>query len=319
MPLISIIIPVYNIDKYIARCIDSILSQTLTDYEIILVNDGSSDKSLSICIEYAKKDFRIVVISQENGGASKARNSGIEVAKGKYITFIDGDDYIENSFLEKLYDAIKESNNKMSMCGFDCVDEQGTIVHSPFSNNYVPDSVSGHDAASYIGNNVTFGVVWNKLYDITIFDNIRFPVGKTFEDELILHHLYGECISISCVKEILYHYVQRDGSKMTEKYTPIKMDIIDAYMDRLKFFIERNYESDIILRDRKKLMEFFRIAVRRKGGGKKEGKEKLNRLIRDYKDNIYPIFCSHTLEEWLFIHWPKTTMQIKSVYMRIFK
>ena len=319
MPLISIVIPVYNLEKYIAKCLNSLQQQTLSDFEVILVNDGSTDKSLSVCEEFVEKDSRIVVITQENGGASKARNRGIEASKGKYIAFVDGDDYVEKDFLEKLYNAIQKHNSRISMCGLDCGAEFGETVPSPFSRNYIPNSITGHDAAAYIGNNVPFGVVWNKLYEASIFDNISFQEGKTFEDELILHHLYGECDSIECVDEPLYHYVQRAGSKMKEDYSASKMDIIDAYMDRLKFFVERKYELDVLKRDRKKLMEFFRIAYRKKGGNTKEGKKKLHALFIQYKKDVYPLFASHTFEEWLFVHWPNGTMQIKSVYQRIVK
>lgn len=319
MPLISIVIPVYNLEKYIARCLKSIQVQSLDDFEVILVNDGSTDGSLKVCNQYAKDDVRIVVITQDNGGASKARNSGIAVARGQYIAFVDGDDYIEKDFLKKLYVAIKNSNCRMSMCGFDCVDETGNPVQSPFSQNYIPDSISGHDAAAYIGNNVPFGVVWNKLYDATIFKKFKFQEGKTFEDELILHHLYGECDSIACVKETLYHYVQRAGSKMTENYSPSKMDIIDAYMDRLLFFVDRHYEQSVINRDRKKLMEFFRIAYRKKGGNTEQGKKKLRGFFLQYKNQVYPLFSTHTFEEWAFVHCPNVTMQIKSVYRRLVK
>ncbi len=319
MPLISIIIPIYNLEKYIERCLKSIQSQSLDDFEVIVVDDGSTDESLNICKQYAQKDSRIVIISQHNGGASKARNSGIAVARGQYIAFIDGDDYIEKDFLEKLYNAIRNSNYRMSMCGFDCVDECGNSVRSPFPQNYIPDSISGYDAAAYIGNTMPFGVVWNKLYDATIFKKIRFQEGKTFEDELILHHLYGECDSIACVKETLYHYVQRAGSKMTESYSPSKMDIIDAYMDRLLFFVDHSYEQSVIDRDRKKLMEFFRIAYRKKGGNTEQGKKKLHILFLQYKKQVYPLFITHTFEEWVFVHCPNITMQIKSICRRLVK
>ena len=117
MPKISIIVPVYNVEEYIHRCIDSILAQTFTDFELILVNDGSHDQCGKICDEYAENDSRIKVIHKKNGGLSDARNAGLEIAQGEYIGFVDSDDYIEHDMYEKLIEACKEYNSKLAMCG----------------------------------------------------------------------------------------------------------------------------------------------------------------------------------------------------------
>jgi len=127
MPKISVIVPVYNVEKYLAKCIDSILAQTFTDFECILINDGSPDNSPAICDEYAKKDERMKVIHKENGGVSSARNTGLDIAQGEWITFADSDDWVDENYLELMYSNAIKNNCDLSICGFKSVDEKGNI------------------------------------------------------------------------------------------------------------------------------------------------------------------------------------------------
>lgn len=320
MPEVSIIMPVYNIEEYLPRCLDSIIQQLFSDFELLAVDDGSKDNSLNVLKEYAAKDSRIKILHQENGGASKARNNGLNNASGRFIAFIDGDDFVDCHYIENLYQGIKENDAMLSMCGLECVDTIGNKVASPFSNNYVPESISGRDAVCQIGRNVTFGVVWNKLYRQEIFDDIRFTEGMTFEDEMILHHIYGKVDEISCVRKNLYYYVQRPGSKMKESYSPAKMDIIIAYMDRIRFLIEHQYSSEEIFWVNNNLVEFFRTAAV-KGRKNKTGRDKFNRLHQEYRCSIYPHLpnCCRTYLTRFFIKSPVIYGYMRTIYNKLFK
>ena len=287
MPEVSIIMPVYNIEKYLPRCLDSIIQQSFSDFELLAVDDGSKDNSLNVLKAYAAKDSRIKVFHQENGGASKARNNGLDHASGRFISFIDGDDFVDCYYIENLYTALIEENALISMCGLVCVDESGKEVEAPFSNNYIPESISGRDAVCQIGRNVTFGVVWNKLYKREIFDSIRFTEGMTFEDEMILHHIYGKVDKISCVRKNLYYYVQRSGSKMKESYSPAKMDIIIAYMDRIEFLLKCGYPAHQVELTNQRLIEFFQTAAVH-GLKSKKGRDRFRQLHRIYCDVVVP-------------------------------
>lgn len=287
MNLISIIIPIYNIEKYLPRCLDSILAQTYQKFEVVAVDDGSTDNSFQVCLDYAKRDSRIIPVHQENGGASKARNTGITKSTGDYIAFVDGDDFLHSDYLLYLLDSIRTNNTMISMCGLECVDTIGNKVASHFSNNSVPEKICGRDAVCQIGRNVTFGVVWNKLYKREIFDEIRFTEGMTYEDEMILHHIYGKVDEISCVRKNLYYYVQRSGSKMKESYSPAKMDIIIAYMDRIEFLLKCGYPAHQVELTNQRLIEFFQTAAVH-GLVSKKGRDKFKQLHRIYCDVVVP-------------------------------
>ena len=185
MPEITVIVPVYNIAPYLPKCIDSLTRQTFEDFEVILVNDGSSDDSPEICRRIALQDARFRVIEQTNGGASKARNEGISSARGHYISFVDGDDYVLEFFLEQLYRSIVDNHAEISICGIQCVDTACHPIPSPFSNNQVPEKVTPREAVGWLGRNLVFGVVWNKLYrkgDLimdTVLTNAKEKMNKT--------------------------------------------------------------------------------------------------------------------------------------------
>lgn len=320
MPEISIIMPVYNIEKYLPRCLESIIKQSFIDFELLAVDDGSLDSSLSVLKNYAAKDSRIKVIHQENGGASKARNNGLNHASGRFISFIDGDDFIECNFFEILYETLIKENTMICMCGFSCVDESGNEIDSIFSNNFVPEKINGRQAVCQIGRNVTFGVVWNKLYRREIFDDIRFTEGMTFEDEMILHHIYGKVDKISCVRQNLYYYVQRMGSKMKESYTPAKMDVLIAYMDRIRFMQQNHFFEEEIFRVNLKLIDFFRYSAVN-GRKNKIGREKFDYLFREYRCSIYPHLpnCCRTYSTRVFIKFPVVYGYMKTIKNKLFK
>ena len=232
--LISVVVPVYNVDRYVSKCLDSIINQTYKNLEIIVINDGSSDNSLNICKEYANKDNRIIVLDQDNCGLSETRNRGINIASGKYIGFIDSDDVISPYMFEYLYKAITENNSDISICGCDY------FARNPcFDTLYKVSNINCIDALKelMIDRKITNHAV-DKLYKKNLFDSIKFPVGKKYEDICVMYRLFLNCNSISFINCKLYGYYQRVGSITGEYNINTTIDFINAINNRYYSIID---------------------------------------------------------------------------------
>ena len=231
MAEISVIIPVYNVESYIRKCLDSVVSQTMNDLEIILVDDGTKDNSGEICEEYANKDTRIRVIHKKNGGLSDARNAGMPHVTGKYVIFIDSDDYIESDMLEYMYRNIEKSGADFSTCGvYDVYGDH--IVAQKYEEE---ELVSAEKAFSYIlqGTNIK-GAIWNKLFRRSVIEGLEFPVGKTFEDVFYTCELMKRVNKVYVGTEPKYYYIHRENSITTKPYTLADNAIIEGYAKTYK-------------------------------------------------------------------------------------
>lgn len=257
MDKVSIIVPIYNVEGYLSKCLDSIIRQTYSNIEIILVNDGSTDNCLEICNNYKKKDRRIVVIDKENGGLSEARNTGIEISTGKYIMFIDSDDWISINMVEKLYDLIYEANACIAQCDFIRVYDEKQINTSKEKEKIMVMNNRDILKRIYDKNGVKNTVVWNKLYSKKLFDNIRFPVGKLHEDEFTTYKILDSCTKIIDTNEIMYYYRQREGSIVNSEFNIKKLDVITAIEERIDYFNKKGYK-DLELYARIQLLNLFR-------------------------------------------------------------
>lgn len=241
--LISIIVPVYKVEKYLNKCIQSIVDQTYQNIEIILVDDGSPDACPQICDEWSKRDSRIHVIHKENGGLSSARNAGMSVASGDYIGFIDSDDYIDKEMYSRLYNVIQGEMAELAICSCELISEDGEILNNkPVIKNEV---FSGKQALEKIvqENGWYYVTVWNKLYSRKILEGLQFPIGKIHEDEFIVHHIFGRCTKIVSIEEKFYKYVQRSGSIMKTPNLLKRLDAIEAFCDRVLFLKKLGMES----------------------------------------------------------------------------
>lgn len=206
MKLISIVIPIYNSEKTIRRCVDSVLSQTYYDIEVILVDDGSQDNSFRICKEYEMKDSRIKVVHKENGGVSSARNCGIDASEGDYIMFVDADDWIENNAVEKMLSLFSKDNVDISMCSFfrELGDNQITYILE--ENTFTVSEIIGRDIQ---GREAILCTIWNKLYRVDLIKNnkIRFAEDIRFGEDFVFNiHVFEHVQCISSTSEPLYHY-----------------------------------------------------------------------------------------------------------------
>ncbi|MBS4197579.1 glycosyltransferase family 2 protein [Lederbergia citri] len=239
-PLISIIVPVYNVQSYLTRCIDSILDQTFTNFELILVNDGSLDNSGEVCDEFAKKDSRIVVIHKENGGVSSARNVGIDVANGQYIGFIDSDDYIHPKMYEILYQYAIRHSSDIVMCDYLKVSEgENPIMRCDKALkllHYTNIEALNQLYITEPRNSLGWIVVWNKLFKRKLFHELRFTEGRIYEDELIAHKVFYSCLKITYVADQLYYYYQRSDSYIGSSFSTKKFDRVYALKERVDFF-----------------------------------------------------------------------------------
>lgn len=237
-PKISVIVPVYKVEKYLIKCVDSILAQTYKNLEIILVDDGSPDACPRICDQFAKLDDRIIVIHKENGGLSDARNAGLDIAKGEYIGFVDSDDYISPVMYETLLNRILLDKSELAVCEYVRVydsDEREKIekkLHRARKRCYSPNEFISE---MFLQCNGAYVVAWNKLYKNEIFNTLRFPIGKQHEDEFIIHHVIAQCKKISYIEDEMYYYRQREGSIISKGFNVKSLDYGDALIDRYHF------------------------------------------------------------------------------------
>lgn len=242
-PLITIIVPIYKVERYLSTCIESILKQTYTNIEIILVDDGSPDKCGQICDEHATKDNRIQVIHKSNGGLSDARNAALDIAKGEYITFVDSDDYIAQDYVEYLWHILNKNNADIS-----------AMLDQHFIDGETPSTATKEDKVNIISPkdylcklfyqiDVTTGAQ-AKLYKKDLFNNIRFPKGLLYEDLLTVYKLVNNCSRIAISNHISYFYRERTGSIIGSPFNQLKYISTLAVIKQLSED-QRLYPKDI--------------------------------------------------------------------------
>lgn len=242
---ISIIVPVYNVEKYVRKCLESIIHQTYKNIEIIIIDDGSTDNSLKICKEFEKKDKRIIVIHQENQGLSASRNNGIKLATGDYIGFIDSDDIVSPYMYEYLYKSIIKNKSDISSCQFSAFYEG---EEPNFTNEYYDISYTSKEALIELikDKEITSHAV-DKLYKKELFNEIEYPIGKKFEDINTTYKLFQKSKKISFVKCDLYGYLQRDGSITRQYKISTTLDFINAVNERYENLYNNLEELNIYL------------------------------------------------------------------------
>ena len=246
MDLISIIVPVYNVEQYLRDCIESIINQSYRNLQIILVDDGSLDDCPRICDEYACKDHRIEVIHKENGGLSDARNVGVDQACGKYISFVDSDDRIAEDMIESLYDRIVGVKADMSVCQRFLIGESGDIKDDDKAlfEDYVVygNKECVHDFMSSKGIDT---VAWGKLYRTELFQDIRYPKGKYHEDVFITYRLVAKSNVIAVSGEKKYCHRIRNASITQSSFSSKHLDAVIGKCE-IANFMEVNYPSELV-------------------------------------------------------------------------
>ena len=218
MPLVSIIVPIYKVESYLRRCLDSVISQTYVNLEIILVDDGSPDNCPQICDEYAEKDKRVVVIHKKNGGLSDARNAGLDICKGEYISFVDSDDWIDEKYIEILFNLLQTERADIAIINHQQFYDDNCLLPEPAFEDAVYDGRAALKKL-IVAPTIQLILSWGKLYKKELFFNLRFPKNKFNEDQYTSYLLFFSSKKIVCKIVIAYHYLKRDDSIMgTLKY-----------------------------------------------------------------------------------------------------
>lgn len=286
--LISVIIPIYKVEEYLEECITSIVNQTYSNLEIVLVDDGSPDNCPHMCDEWAGRDSRIKVIHKANGGLSDARNAGIGIASGEYIAFVDSDDFIKLDMLEKLHAALVKADADIAACGILTCEGKKQAAWGCRNTVGTPEQIY-----ALLYNDTAYPVAaWNKLYRRNCWETLRFPVGKTCEDAFTTYQLIHNAQRIVMIPEALYCYRIRSGSIMTSAFSLKKMDEEEAWRSNYEF-MEMHYP-----RFRKNAFDFY---LQRVNGlirsmsedNRKNFAEQYLFLRNILKSNLwYVVFCS---------------------------
>ena len=292
--LVSIIVPVYNAEQYISRCISCILDQTYRNIELILVDDGSSDKSAQIIDEESGKDKRIVVIHKINGGASDARNMGLSMCRGSYICFVDADDIIDPEYVMTMLSIAKEYDCDIVQCDYKKVNSRD-IIFTRGDNKISVVSSTDMLNRIYSESNVDTIVLWNKLFKKSVIADIRFPVGIMFEDEVFCPRVIYNASRIAITNSTLYYYYHNNNSVMNMEYSKKKLDIFTALKLRMDFYckcgLKDLYDKDLY-KYMNKLLQNIYLVKKSQIADKSSIKR---RLISDYWGKY---------RETLSVSWP---------------
>lgn len=233
---ISIIVPVYNVDKYLERCIDSLLKQTYKNLEIILIDDGSEDSCPLICDQYKKKDRRIIVIHKKNGGAASARNMGLDMATGEYIGFVDSDDYVSEEYIQNLYQNLNRENADISVCSF-------YNLYKDHMELVANENMGIYDSREYLElflKDWKCGLIWNKLFKAMLFQKVRFSEGHVIDDEFFTYKAVMQSNRIVVGNEPLYYYRMRVSGVMNQgKVKKMLCDRIEYIQERFQLVTKR--------------------------------------------------------------------------------
>ncbi|MBD5133161.1 MAG: glycosyltransferase [Clostridiales bacterium] len=325
-PLVSVIVPVYNVEKYLVCCLDSIIGQTYQNLEIILVNDGSTDGSGEICLRYEQSDPRVRLFTQENSGLSAARNTGLDHMKGDYIVFVDSDDYIAPHLIEILLNKALEYDVPLAMCSWLEVEDGSDYAAWDMASSGQADfceKMSRDEVFDMIGTrgDVRFVVAHGKIYSRRIFETLRFAVGRFHEDEFAFHEIYRQVDDVCRVDLRLYAYRQSLNSitrKDGVKRTHIR-DVIDMRLERLAFFKEYGVEKYCLATQRGLFSElaayFSEEDVLKDDIQRKEG----NQYIKEVEAKVYQIMGKRYFSwRWtLFKMAPRTYRFVRAYYLRV--
>lgn len=323
--LISIIVPVYNVEPYLDRCIESIRMQTYENLQIILVDDGSTDKSGRICDTYEKLDKRIIVLHKENGGLSDARNFGLERADGDYIAFVDADDYIHSKMIERLLTNLNQTKADIAMCNLkytyateNALEDMTCFVAE--KENIILDQLAAQKMYFGVDKKIVITVVWNKLYKKYVFEEIRFPKGKIHEDEFITFQLLYKAKKIVYTDETLYYYFQKPDSIMGQ-FNKARFQLFEAYLTRMNFYSSHHeyalWKKMILLyiRMNAQYMQWVRKSNTERKDLFADNRKKLHIIYSENKHNV-PFSLLEKLEYFLFFYSPPLYYIVWSIYKK---
>ena len=316
--LISVIIPVYNVEKYLDKCLESVVNQTYKKLEIILIDDGSLDKSGEMCDQWAKKDKRIKVVHKPNGGLSDARNVGLDMACGSLIAFVDSDDYISENMYEKLYFKQNEDNADVVLCNYilEYEDKKKYYVKDNFNdlsvNNIRTRYLNNNQTVNgkYIESDGVLATVWRGLYKRQLFEKVKFERGMFCEDIIFHLSLFKSKLKISTINDYLYHYLQREGSiinsyndaKISKRivFTKRILELISGVLEeeiveRYKFFLYKAIVYDIIFASNRESCKNHLNSIKTLNLNSKRSYKLFNSYTKDRKTKIMNFLVHHNM------------------------
>ena len=287
---ISVVVPVYKVEAYLSKCINSIINQTYKNLEIILVDDGSPDRCGEICDDFSKKDERIKVIHQDNEGLSGARNSGYRISTGKYIMFIDSDDWLNLDMIEFLYEKIKEHDADVAICGFRIVDEDGNIVSSVHDDGSEILVDSKEAVRLVVKDKKINSFTWDKLYRRNLWEDISFPRGRYTQDMFVMYKVLEKAGSTIIANVPKYNYLQRSTSIQGSRGHKNDLDQFDMYVEQEKYLISRYPDLSDVLYEH---IAVFGIGIYQRFSAddkltetEKEGKQRIRNNLIAYAGKI---------------------------------
>ena len=302
---LSVIVPVYNSEKFLQRCINSILHQTYKDLELILIDDGSTDSSGSICDSFADIDSRVTVLHQKNSGVSEARNLGLNTAKGDYITFVDSDDYIDSNMYEKLISRLLEFNADISHCGYKRVNPEGIIQKEVHGTHKVLCQNSIEAANCFLQGKYFNCGIWNKLFKASLFENVRFNTNLKINEDVVVGFLaFQNAKKIVFVDETYYCYVVHDESACNT--IDDKRKLLDEIEATRLMINECMFEANQkVLKERlfDKKLKLYRWYILHKTISDKSERKQLKSEIRNTKGNISSLDRRLIINYYLLIYF----------------
>ncbi len=295
--LITVIVPVYKVEQFLCRCVDSILSQSFGNLEVILVDDGSPDSCGRICDDYAKIDNRITVIHKENGGLSDARNSGLDICNGEFIAFIDSDDWIAKNYLEILYENLIKTKSDISVCNFLRLSEEDHLGDCS-SNELI--ELTNIEALEKLNRELNAQLVtaWGKLIKKTLFNDLKFPLGKLHEDVFITYKLIHRAGKLCYSSKELYFYWQRENSIMGQITNRNRLDLIEAKIEQSAYYDQMGLPD---LRVKNLLTTLTLLERFTTSSSQFTDSDQKNLLINEYKNSIHAVLGKENLSQKLRI------------------
>ncbi|HOO26675.1 MAG TPA: glycosyltransferase family 2 protein [Clostridiales bacterium] len=293
-PTLSIIVPVYNVEAYLPACLDSLLNQDFENFEIILVNDGSTDSSGKICEEYAKKHKNVRLINQENRGLSAARNAGLDEALGACLAFVDSDDFVSPAMYKDLYKTLCEKGADLAICAYQKVDEAGLPLENP--RGFSPCELTGQKAMEnlFTPDYVYFTIACNKIFRRPLFEDLRFPQGKIFEDGYAAFRYYHKSQKVACTDNVGYFYRDRKNSISKNAQGLLSLDATDANFDAFRF-LNDNFYPDLAQKALAKYTACVFEKLRSSYSDAPEIKSRFSIIRRDFKKLLPKILMSKNL------------------------
>ena len=313
-PLVSIIVPVYNSEEYLSKCLDSLINQTYKNIQIVIINDGSPDNSEIICKKYAEIDSRITYVFKENGGVSDARNYGLDYSKGDIISFVDPDDWISSDAIEKIVRVMIDDGSDIVSFGVKYVDENDNLIRTVAveKKECLSTEVAMEEFLKY---NKIKQQVWDKIYKKSVIGGIRFEKGRAIEDVFWVHQILGEAKKISVIPNPFYYYLQRSNSVMGAGYSPKWLDVLDALRIRCDYIKERFpklYDNAVSLYINT-CMYHTQLAIRANQSSNFINDNILSRISFRKNGNIYkPLPFKQKIWLFMFVTWPFFTCKLRN-------